>query len=393
MKIKNPYSPAKASDSWNNSHRISFFEYLYVFVLIIYAGRANIYVESLYLKDNPVGAFIPILLSGILALKWKVKYDARFYLLIFGLAIYLLLAISIKYRDIQPTFFLMYFFSFFIVYVSIKALRFNLFKIFEYLLYILSIIGLLVWSIQTILGGDNFYYLLSKIPGIDLFSNVSGNGFNVIVYSVQPSYASLLYDFTIPRNCGYAWEPGAFAVYICLAIFINLFFFDSDKNGKLRFWVLVVALLSTQSTTGYLIFMVLILYYILNKNLKIVLLLLPIAVILVIYLSSLPFMSKKVIELIDETKGIDQLLEESYGREISATPQRFTSFLIAFKDFQNNPILGVAGHKEETWTYKIGSNISAISGIGNLLAQFGLVGFIFYVVLSFKDFLFFLKIL
>ena len=139
--------------------------------------------------------------------------------------------------------------------------------------------------------------------------------------------------------------------------------------------------------------MVIILYYILNKNLKIVLLLLPIAVILVIYLSSLPFMSKKVIELIDETKGIDQLLEESYGSEISATPQRFTSFLIAFKDFQNNPILGVAGHKEETWTYKIGSNISTISGIGNLLAQFGLVGFIFYRCTIFKDFLFFLKIL
>ena len=162
MKIENPYSPAKASISWNNSHRISFFEYLYVFVLIIYAGRANIYVESLSFKDNLMGVLIPILLSGILALRWKVKFDARFYLLIFGLAIYLLLAISIKYRDIQPTFFLIYFFKFFIVYVSIKALRFNLFRIYEYLLYILSIIGLLVWSIQTILGGDNFYYLFKQ---------------------------------------------------------------------------------------------------------------------------------------------------------------------------------------------------------------------------------------
>ena len=41
------------------------------------------------------------------------------------------------------------------------------------------------------------------------------------------------------------------------------------------------------------------------------------------YVATLPFMSKKVIELIDETKAIDQLVEDSYGSEISFTPQRF----------------------------------------------------------------------
>ena len=44
-------------------------------------------------------------------------------------------------------------------------------------------------------------------------------------------------------------------------------------------------------------------------------------------------MSKKVIELIDETKAIDQLLEDTYGRETTSTPQRFTSFLIAYQRF------------------------------------------------------------
>ena len=112
MKIENPYSLTKLSDGWNNSQSISFFDYLFVFVLIIYSGRANTFVESLSVKDNPVGAFIPILLSGILALRWKVKLDSHFYLLILGLTIYFL-AVSIKYSDVQPTLFPYVFFFLF----------------------------------------------------------------------------------------------------------------------------------------------------------------------------------------------------------------------------------------------------------------------------------------
>jgi hypothetical protein len=178
---------------------------------------------------------------------------------------------------------------------------------------------------------------------------------------------------------------------LCLAILINLFFIKSDAKRKSHLWVLLAALVSTLSTTGYLIFVVIILYYLLNKRLNLIILLFPFAIVALVYLSSLPFMSKKVIELIDETKGVDQLLEGTYGRETAATPQRFTSFMLTFIDFRNNPILGVGGHKEATYIYKIGSNISAISGIGNLLAQFGMYGFLFFIILSVKSSIFFSK--
>jgi hypothetical protein len=384
-----PYLIEKKSES-NDSQRISFFEYMVVFVLIIYAGRANTFVESVSFKDNPVGVFIPILLSGILAIKWRVKFDYRFYLLIFGLAIYFL-AISIKYSVIQPTFFLVYLFLFFIVYTMIKTLKFNLFRIYEQILYYLAIIGLFFWCTQIVLRGDTLFFILDKIPGMELFSYVSGNGLNAIIYSIQPSYTSLLYNFTIPRNCGYAWEPGAFAVYLCLAIFINLFFTNPDNKGKIRFWILVTALLSTQSTTGYMIFMLIILFYFLNKQLNIIILLLPMVIISVIYLSTLPFMSNKIIELITETTRSNYLVAQSIGRDEAYTPQRFTSFMIALKDFRNNPVLGLGAHYEESWTYKIGANISYISGIGNLLVQFGIIGFLFFISATIKSSYYFSK--
>lgn len=372
------------------AQKIPFFEYLIIFIFIVYSGRANSFVEPLAFTQNPVGAFLPVLLCGILILRLKLNFDARFYLVLFGFAIYFL-AVSIKFKELHITFFLTYAYFFFLVYVLIKGLGLRLFKIYEHINFYLAIIALGFWAIQIILGGDTFYSLLNKIPGVDQFSIVTGRGYNILIYSVQPVFSSLLYNFTVPRNCGYAWEPGAFAVYLCLAIFINLFFTDDDPKKKVRLWILILALLTTQSTTGYVIFVVTILTYLLNKQLNIIILILPLTVISLVYISSLPFMSKKVINLIDDTKRIDQILEESYGSEVAATPQRFTSLMIALVDFRNNPVLGVGVHTEVTWTYRLGANISTISGIGNLLATFGLVGFLFFIVLTVNSSIFFSK--
>jgi hypothetical protein len=367
----------------SDSQRISFFEYLYVFVLIIYAGHANTFVEYLVVMENPVGVFLPIVLSVILATKWNIIFNKQFYLLIFGFFIYFM-AISIKYKEIHPNLLLLNLWTFFIVYASVKALKFNLFRIYEYLLYGLSIIGLLMWILQTILGGDSLFNYFSSILSNDSFSYVSGRGLTAIIYSVQPTSASLLFNYLPPRNCGFAWEPGGFAVYLCLAIFINLFVANPDPKGKIRFWVLLLALISTQSTTGYAIFTIIMLFYYLNKKLNIVLLILPIIITASIFIFSLPFMSNKIISLVNETNEIDLIVAESIGIETQEAPQRFTSFMIAIRDFYNNPILGLGSFKEESWTSKIGANISPITGIGNLLANYGIIGFLFFIILSIK---------
>jgi hypothetical protein len=96
-------------------------------------------------------------------------------------------------------------------------------------------------------------------------------------------------------------------------------------------------------------------------------------------------MKDKIIELIQETNRVDNIVETSIGREITVNPQRFTSFKIAYIDFLDNPVLGLAAHREETWTFKIGANVATISGIGNLMAQFGIVGFLFFIIMSIKS--------
>ncbi|MBE0674152.1 MAG: hypothetical protein IH591_05785 [Bacteroidales bacterium] len=241
-----------------------------------------------------------------------------------------------------------------------------------------------MWVLQILLGGDTLYGILSRIPGIEEFSHVTGGGVNVILYSVQPASTSVLYSHLPPRNCGFAWEPGGFAVYLCLAIFINLFFGKSDRNRKRRLVVLLLALISTQSTTGFVILILIGVFYYLNTSLKTTFLVLPILVVGIVMIFSLPFMTEKIMSLAEDIHEVDVIVEAGYARETSITPQRFSSFVIAIKDFFLNPVLGTGGISGESWTDKIGVNISTISGIGNLLANFGLVGFLFFSIVSYR---------
>lgn len=372
----------------SQSPGISFIDYFFVFVLIIYSAHALEFFTSISILDNPFWVMIPVTISGIIALKWRIVFNKQIWLLVLGFLIYFF-AISVKFHEFRPSYFINFLLLFFTVYVVVKALSINFFKIYEIVLYNLAIIGLILWVVQIILGGDTLFNYFGRLPSIEEWSYVSGDGYNVVLYSVQPTTMSIQYDFLPPRNCGFAWEPGGFAVFLALALFINLFFFDRDTGSKIRFWVMTSALVSSQSTTGYIIFIVIILFYYYNKKQKLIILLWPLVIALIVMAFSLPFMSDKIVSLIKEAEMIELMVEGSIGREIPIAPQRFASFLIAFRDFLANPLLGLGGNAEASWTSQIGANVSTITGLGNLLAQHGLVGLTFFLISLYKTSSFF----
>lgn len=366
-----------------NPNNIGSFDYFVVLILIFYIGYATKLVLFTSFREQPLIFFIPVLLSGILVLKHSIQFNRNFFLLIFFYMFYFI-AITIKYKTFYPSLLVHYPSIFFISYVIIKSFKYELFNIFEFFIYRLSIIGIIMWIIQIVLGGDTLYGLLSQIPKIKDFSHVTGDGISIILYSVQPSSFSSLYNHLPPRNCGFAWEPGAFAVYLCLAIYINLFFSKSNNSQRRRLIVFLIALLSTQSTTGFVILILIGLFYFVNTNLNTIILVLPFFVVGMVFVFSLPFMTEKILRLVDNVQNVDLVIEAGYGRETTITPQRFESFFIAIKDFYLNPILGTGGIAGESWTDKLGVNVTAISGIGTFLADYGLVGFIFFIITTFR---------
>ena len=64
-----------------------------------------------------------------------------------------------------------------------------------------------------------------------------------------------------------------------------------------------------------------------------IILLWPLIVIMIVSAFSLPFMSDKIVSLIQETEMVEVMVEGSIGREIPIAPQRFASFMIALRIF------------------------------------------------------------
>ena len=71
---------------------------------------------------------------------------------------------------------------------------------------------------------------------------------------------------TFIRSNGIFWEPGAFAIYIVIALIFELFFFDSI-NYK-RVFVEIVGMLITFSTTGYICLFALILVFLFFRKIN-----------------------------------------------------------------------------------------------------------------------------
>jgi hypothetical protein len=359
------------------------FEYFVVFVLIIYAGNATAFTGALENMDNPVGFLLPISLVAILGFLKKVSFNYKFILILIGFTFHFI-ATTLVFGQLHPRFFLIYLMRFLMVYTIISSLGILFFRLYEDIMYYLSIIGLTLWIIIIIIPN----------PTIEILRNFQFSGpktensimdFNVIVYTVlnAKEMTEKVIDlgiFRIFRNPGFAWEPGVFASLISIAMFSNLLRTKFKLKNNKHLLVFFAALASTFSTTGYSLAIFLLFFYIYNQNFINVFWLTPIFAVIAISLFALPFMSEKITNTLDISNyHTEEMIYLSAKYNIQYIPQRFESFYIDFQDFLNNPIIGYGGHLEAKWTSQLGAQIWTVSGLGKILAQFGIVGTVFFL--------------
>jgi len=357
------------------------FEYFVVFILIWYAGKATLFVVSIESWEYITGLMLPIISVLILAILKGVQFNYKFWLLILGFTLYFI-ASTVKFGELHPRFYLINIIKISIVYIVISALRFKMFKIYEEILYVLCIVGLTFWLIQNIIP-EVFIELLRNFEFSRQPEPKANVDFNMIIYTVNnfevaPDHIIELGSIKIFRNPGFAWEPGAFATYINVAIFFNLIRNKFRLKNNKHFWVFLVALASTFSTTGYSILILFALFYVYNQNLVQKVWLVPIIVLTGMLLFTLPFMTNKITK--EPTFTTDQMIYYSAKYKNAYSPQRIQSLQIDIIDFLNHPLIGYGGHDEVKWTKQLGAQIATVSGIGKIMAQFGIVGIIFFII-------------
>lgn len=186
------------------------------------------------------------------------------------------------------------------------------------------------------------------------------------------------------RNSGMFWEPGAFAGYLVLAI---LFLLANKNNWSVKeMTVLTIALLTTQSTTGYLAFFIVLLLHAYQNNLikdkHLRLLLVP---ILLVVFSSGGYIIYQTVPFLQEK--IDKQWESSVYQTGNYRINRIGNFVSDLEDIQKAPLFGWSPRHTTRGEKVIDISQGQGNGLTGFAIQFGLVGlsiFFYFTYLGFR---------
>jgi len=249
-------------------------------------------------------------------------------------------------------------------YIVTKITKLEFFKILEEILYKLAVISLPLYVLQLI--NFNFLqFMIVKVQSVIPFLVENPNHSNIFIWGYQTQALS--------RNQGFMWEPGAFAAILLVGILINLIFNNFSLNKKLVF--MLIALLTTLSTMGYIGLFVLLIFYLYNKRMKYFVISLPIILVISAIVINLPFMRNKII---DEYNNVDNKIYDVYNENRSKDMMslgRMASFKVDIIDMMQSPIFGLGGNTEAKTT----SNsivVNKTNGLSLFLVTWGLLGFV-----------------
>lgn len=205
----------------------------------------------------------------------------------------------------------------------------NFVRIFINIMIIFSVISLLLFVVHKI------------FPGFFLIFPIYQNSTGLIVHNLLIFFEPIP---TINRNFGFFWEPGAFAFFLSIA----LFFMIQRRYSFFRMLIIIISILSTFSTAGYINLILLLFFFIFinfhrfySSGFEILLkrfFIIGTLGIVVLTISNyyfsyeLSWVFDKLLILFDS-----DLTNPSF----STTTVRLNSFINAFNIIINNPLIGV----------------------------------------------------
>lgn len=369
-----------------NGAKIYTFEYCYLFVIIIYLAQITPRMGRMIsgLTGDWLILFIPIILTVILCLRNEIKVEKILIGVLLLIAFWSISVIINKnlfsLSRLNNYVFLPY--AVIVAYVHIKIYDKALFVIYEDIILRICKISLIFWLISLLLPGLNDFWRL--FPETSMGNNI------LYIYNwIDPiKYASAMY-----RNSGFSWEPGRFACMIIIALSINLLRNGLKIRGNRPFLWFVVTIVSTFSTTGFTIAIVLISIFWLKFNVKTTIFYLLFAVPIVIYIFSLDMMGKKISYNADikENMHKTEKIIKWYGSQGRTAPVstlgRFESiYFDATVNIVSEPFLGYGlNYNESEFTKMYKSKMRLCGNFLDVFARFGIFMGLFWYFILYKS--------
>lgn len=247
------------------------------------------------------------------------------------------------------------------------------FKAFDNSIYLVAVVALLTEVIAYIAPG-----VFSLFPTV---VNTANYSFSVFLIG------SMRYSFlgnSLIRAGGIFWEPGAFAIYLVIAVMYQLFF--SSKISIKRLIIYVFTILLTFSTTGYIalaflfgVFLIKNDENVLAKRVKALIVLLILSLIILVVFNEVLF---------------NMIFGKIVNNE-STTIWRYASFFSGILVSIEHPIFGVGANNLGIYVSEASDLLgfgAAYSNISNTLVyQFAAYGLVFGIIYSLGLFKFFKK--
>jgi len=182
------------------------------------------------------------------------------------------------------------------------------------------------------------------------------------------------------RNSGFVWEPGAYGCFLVLGLLMHFLLnkFKFDRNA----FYLVLAIITTLSTTSYLgMSIVFLLFYRIHGGKLGPLLFLVVPIVAVIALE-VPFLFDKIDstysgdqQSLESLDGLNKHFDRVGVGQISLN--RFASATIIYNLFGPNLIWGLSnGYQGVNRAFR---NLNISNGDADIIAKYGLIGYGFYL--------------
>jgi hypothetical protein len=260
---------------------------------------------------------------------------------------------------------------FFLAYGVIKIVDNKFIPTYINIIYFFSIISLLFYCLYFIPDvTESLIKFSNQIKPVFEMKSEFGSDWrrNIIIFNFHG------YEFEPKRNSGPFWEPGAFVIFLNLALFFHLTLKNSIFSKKSI--VLIVSIISTYSTTGILTLFLIIAWHLYQTKIGYFLrliLLIPIVLIFINLYIKVDFLGDKVQANITEAP--------------ETTTSRFGSALADWYIFKQNPILGFGRNIEARYglSYYDPVLMHRNNGITNFLVQWGILLTILYFFLYYKS--------
>lgn len=333
-----------------------FWDFLLVLLLILSAGQP-VYAGFLY-----TGVLAALFL--IIFIIYRHRLGNRLFIIGLIFIVFNLL-ISLKFATISPYFYLRIAIIITISYLAAKLINIaNFVLLYDHIIFFFALISIPLYLYQ-LRDFDTLFSFGQRVNPL-ISSEIAPRSSNFFIFTVHALGKQ--------RNCGFTWEPGAFAAFLLIGMVFNLIRTGFRLNYRLP--VYIIALLSTYSTMGYIVLLIVILFYALNKKSKLaVAFMLPIIVIMAIFYQKLDFVGQEVesqIEYVIESQTEEGIDLDKYGYSLG----RFGSIPYGWEVMKMYPLLGVGGEQ----TALPGNRFYNITnGIVKYIVTFGLLGFAFLI--------------